>query len=99
MIEELRKCERGAIPRRPAGVAAARSSADGGERHGAPRRGRARHRGAFEPRGLISGVAATYQRFDYAGEKRTSAQTWANFLDNLTAEKPANVVRLAGGKR
>jgi integrase len=44
--------------------------------------------------GTISGVAAVYNRHDYAAEKRAAAQAWANYLDSLTAEKPANVVQL-----
>jgi integrase len=42
--------------------------------------------------GTISGVAAVYNRHDYAAEKRAAAQAWANYLDSLTAERPANVV-------
>lgn len=44
--------------------------------------------------GAISGVAAVYNRFDYAPERRAAAQAWANYLDSLTAERPANVVQL-----
>ncbi|MSX01593.1 MAG: DUF4102 domain-containing protein [Actinobacteria bacterium] len=35
--------------------------------------------------GRISGVAAIYNRFEYADEKRVALQTWANHLRNLTA--------------
>jgi integrase len=44
--------------------------------------------------GTISGVAAIYNRHDYAAEKRSAAQVWANYLDGLAAEKPSNVITL-----
>jgi hypothetical protein len=44
--------------------------------------------------GTFSGVVGVYQRHDFAVEKRAAAQAWANFLDSLTADRPANVVRL-----
>lgn len=44
--------------------------------------------------GTISGVAAIYNRHSYADEMRGAAQTWANYLDSLTAERAANVVEL-----
>lgn len=44
--------------------------------------------------GTFGGIVGVYQRHDFMAEKRTAAQTWANFLDSLTAEKPANVVRM-----
>jgi len=43
-------------------------------------------------------VAAVYNRHDYAAEKRVAAQAWANFLEGLTAEKPANVVQLGAAR-
>lgn len=44
--------------------------------------------------GTISGVAAIYNRHSYADEMRGAAQAWANFLESLTAERAANVVRM-----
>ena len=44
--------------------------------------------------GTFAGVVGVYQRHDFADEKRAAAQTWANWLDGLTAERPANVVAL-----
>jgi integrase len=44
--------------------------------------------------GTFSGVVGVYQRHDYAAEKRSAAQAWANYLDGLTVERPTNVVRL-----
>ena len=45
--------------------------------------------------GTFAGVVGVYQRHDFAAEKRAAAQAWANYLDSLTAERPANVVGLA----
>ena len=42
--------------------------------------------------GTFAGVVGVYQRHDFAAEKRAAAQAWANYLDSLTAERPANVV-------
>ena len=44
--------------------------------------------------GTFSGVVGVYQRHDFMAEKQAAARAWANFLDSLTAEKAANVVRL-----
>src|SRR3546814_18600605 len=45
--------------------------------------------------GTIKGVAAVYNRYSYADEKRTALEAWANFLDDLLADEPAkNVVKL-----
>lgn len=41
--------------------------------------------------GTISGVAAVYNRHDYADEKRAAVQAWANYLDSLMAEQRADV--------
>jgi integrase len=41
--------------------------------------------------GSISGVAAVYNRFDYANEKRTALQAWANFVLATVEGRPANV--------
>jgi len=45
--------------------------------------------------GTFAGIVGVYQRHEFADEKRAAAQTWANFLDGLTDEKPSNVVTLA----
>jgi len=45
--------------------------------------------------GTFSGVVGVYQRHNFLAEKRAAAQAWANFIDSLAAEKPANVVTLA----
>lgn len=45
--------------------------------------------------GVVSGVAAVYNRHAYRDEMRTALQAWANSLDALTSEKPSNVVRMA----
>src|SRR3546814_17754150 len=43
--------------------------------------------------GPIKGVAAVYNRYSYADEKRTALAEWAHFLDELLADEPAkNVV-------
>jgi integrase len=44
--------------------------------------------------GTISGVTAVYQRYDFAAEKRTAVQTWADFSDGLLITRPSNVVVL-----
>lgn len=44
--------------------------------------------------GTFAGVVGVYQRHDFAAEKGAAAQTWANFLGSLTAEKRDNVVQL-----
>jgi integrase len=48
--------------------------------------------------GTISGVAAVYNRHHYAAEKRAAAQSWANYVDSLTAKRPANVVQLGAAR-
>lgn len=44
--------------------------------------------------GTVSGVAAVYNRYDYADEKRRAAEAWANYLDKLINGKPDNVREL-----
>src|SRR5215468_10245097 len=47
--------------------------------------------------GVISGVTAVYQRYDFASEKAAALQTWSDFLTALVEGKPASkVVRLRG---
>jgi integrase len=46
--------------------------------------------------GTIKGVAAVYNRYSYADEKRAALETWARKLDAIVSGKPAgNVVELA----
>lgn len=45
--------------------------------------------------GSVSGIAAVYNRFDYAQEKRAALEAWAGYVLQLVGEKAAmNVVRL-----
>jgi integrase len=49
--------------------------------------------------GTIKGVAAVYNRYSYAAEKRTALDAWARKLHEIvTGEKPANVVELMKAK-
>jgi integrase len=48
--------------------------------------------------GHKNGVAGTYNRAVYADEKRAALAAWANFLDGLVSDKPANVVELRGAR-
>ena len=44
--------------------------------------------------GSVSGVAAIYNRHDYAAEKRAALEAWGRYVLGLVAERPANVVPL-----
>ena len=44
--------------------------------------------------GTFAGIVGVYQKHDFMTEKVAAVQAWANFLDSLTAERPANVVPL-----
>lgn len=47
--------------------------------------------------GSIRGVAAIYNRHDYATEKRMAMATWARFVDSLvTGETTGNIVQMRG---
>ena len=47
--------------------------------------------------GVISGVTAVYQRYDFASEKAAALQTWGEFLTALVEGKPVSkIVRLRG---
>jgi hypothetical protein len=47
--------------------------------------------------GSIRGVAAVYNRYAYAEEKRKALEAWAYFLEGLTSGSSAsNVVALRG---
>jgi integrase len=45
--------------------------------------------------GKISGVAATYNRFEYLDERRAALETWSRRVATLAGKAPANVVQLA----
>jgi len=50
--------------------------------------------------GVINGITAVYQRYDFASEKAAALQTWGNFVAALVGGKPASkVVRLRGKQR
>jgi integrase len=49
--------------------------------------------------GTISGVAAIYNRHDYAAEKRSAAQAWANYVDRLISEQASNVVPIGSSTK
>lgn len=45
--------------------------------------------------GSFGGIVGVYQRHEFADEKRRALEAWANFIDRLTAEKPAeNVIAM-----
>jgi integrase len=48
--------------------------------------------------GSISGIAAVYQRHDYADEKRAALASWAEHVEAMVEgrDAPANVIRMAG---
>ena len=46
--------------------------------------------------GTISGVAAVYNRFGYAEEKRAALETWARALEAIVRPGASNVVRMRG---
>jgi integrase len=48
--------------------------------------------------GTISGVAAVYNRFDYADEKQAAASAWANYLDGLAGRSADNVVPIGAAR-
>ena len=95
---------RGAAKGRPGGDAAglARCTTCGGRRHrGMARLGVAVHvveKLLNHASGTFAGIVGVYQRHDFAAEKRAAAQAWANYLDSLTAEGPANVVQLGAAR-
>lgn len=46
--------------------------------------------------GSFGGIVGVYQRHEFADEKRRALVTWANFVDGLTSDGPAdNVVQMA----
>jgi integrase len=49
--------------------------------------------------GTIKGVAAVYNRYSYAAEKRAALEAWARALDAIVSGKPAgNVVELSSAR-
>jgi integrase len=44
--------------------------------------------------GTIRGVAAVYNRFDYAEERRAALESWGRYIENLIRQTPANIVLL-----
>jgi integrase len=44
--------------------------------------------------GKISGVAATYNRFEYGPERKAALETWARYVESLMHPAPSNVVPL-----
>jgi len=44
--------------------------------------------------GTIRGVAAVYNRYDYASEKRAALDAWAKHIEGLIFQRPTNVVQL-----
>ncbi|WP_372783491.1 tyrosine-type recombinase/integrase [Phenylobacterium sp.] len=50
--------------------------------------------------GTISGVAAVYNRYDYADEKRAALAAWGAYVERLTSATPSgNVIEIAGKRR
>ena len=45
--------------------------------------------------GTIRGVAAVYNRYDYADEKRAALDAWGRYVEGLVSDKDANVIKLA----
>jgi integrase len=46
--------------------------------------------------GVFAGIVGTYQRHEYASEKRIALQRWADHIDELVGGRPATVVRFRG---
>ena len=44
--------------------------------------------------GTIRGVAAVYNRFEYADERRAALAAWASYVTGLLSPAPSNVVAL-----
>lgn len=44
--------------------------------------------------GVISGVAAIYNRYDYGGEKRAALEAWSRYVDGLLTGEADNVVSI-----
>jgi integrase len=48
--------------------------------------------------GKISGVAATYNRFEYLTERQTALDAWSRHVENIVRGVPSNVVQLASAR-
>ena len=46
--------------------------------------------------GVFAGIVGTYQRHEYASEKRIALQRWADHIDQLVGGRPATVVKFRG---
>jgi hypothetical protein len=44
--------------------------------------------------GTFAGVVGIYQRFDFAMEKRTALQRWADHVERIVTGKPAALLQL-----
>jgi integrase len=49
--------------------------------------------------GSFAGIVGTYQRHDYAEERRVALQRWADHIERLVNGQPDRVVPLRGGRR
>jgi hypothetical protein len=49
--------------------------------------------------GHKGGVAGTYNRAQYAPEKKAALERWAAHLEAIVTSEPARVVPIRGGKR
>lgn len=47
--------------------------------------------------GAVSGVAAVYNRYDYAGERREAVEVWSRFVRDLVEGGEDNVIRMEAG--
>jgi hypothetical protein len=48
--------------------------------------------------GVIRGVAAIYNKYDYAAEKRSAMQAWARYVESLVSDEPdSNIVPIRQG--
>jgi integrase len=48
--------------------------------------------------GSFAGIVGVYQRHSFSDEKRAAMQAWANFVQALVTDAPANVIELRGGR-
>lgn len=49
--------------------------------------------------GTIRGVAAVYNKYTYAPERRAALEAWGREVETIVTGKPANVVTLATRRR
>ncbi len=48
--------------------------------------------------GVIRGVAAVYNRFQYLDERKAAVEAWGRYVESLVRPVPTNVVPLAVGR-